>query len=154
MRLARDGQALTLFPKALTLREVSLVCGPYRKISQEMYTSRHQSDAKLHDAWARSPQTYMAEDKASRTQVRGIIAVVVSGIVGAGALIYTRYRIQHYREQNWDSAIATIEDVRPTLVGQINSNYGGRMLYSVEVSKNIPQTAPRKKDGSLLHICR
>jgi hypothetical protein len=72
-------------------------------------------------------------DKASKKQLLGIVAVVALGIAAVGALIYPRYRTQQYRQENWDSAIATVEDVRPKLVGQLNSQYGGGMVYSVEV---------------------
>jgi hypothetical protein len=73
------------------------------------------------------------KDRASKKQLLGIIGFVIIGIAGAGGLVYARYRTQQYREQNWDSAIATVEDVRPKLVGQINGQYGGAMLYDVEV---------------------
>jgi hypothetical protein len=72
-------------------------------------------------------------DQSSKKQLLKIIAVAMAAIAGVGALTYTRYRVQQYRQQNWDSAIATVEDVRPKLVGQINSQFGARMVYSVEV---------------------
>jgi hypothetical protein len=72
-------------------------------------------------------------DRASKKQLLGIVAMVAIGVAGVGALIYTRYRIQRDRQQNWVSAIATVEDVRPKLVGQINSQYSGGMVYSVEI---------------------
>jgi hypothetical protein len=73
------------------------------------------------------------KDRASKKQLLGIVGFVIIGIASAGGLVYARYRTQQYREQNWDSAIATVEDVRPKLVGQIDSKYGGAMLYDVEV---------------------
>jgi hypothetical protein len=72
-------------------------------------------------------------NKASKKQLLGIVAVVAIGVAAVGALVYTRYSNQEYRQQHWDSATATVEDVRPKLAGQLNSQYGGGMVYSVEV---------------------
>ena len=44
---------------------------------------------------------------------------------------------QHWRQQemenSWQSATATIEDVRPVVVSQVNNQFGGAMLYQAEV---------------------
>jgi hypothetical protein len=63
---------------------------------------------------------------------------VVSGYLALIAiLVATVFFFKHKRrddlEQNWNSAIATIEDVRPKEVAQINTARGGAMLYQVEV---------------------
>lgn len=78
-------------------------------------------------------------NRPSRSQFFAIAGFVIVAIAGVGGLIYARYKTQQYREQNWDSAIATVEDVRPKLVGQINTQYGGAMLYDVEVLARFPE---------------
>jgi hypothetical protein len=51
--------------------------------------------------------------------------------------VMTVLLFQHWRQQemenSWQSATATIEDVRPVVVSQVNSQFGGAMLYQVEV---------------------
>jgi hypothetical protein len=73
------------------------------------------------------------KDRVSRRQFLWIVAFVVIGVACAVGWAYTRDKVVEYRERNWDSAIATVEDVRPILVGDINTNRGGKMLYAVEV---------------------
>jgi len=56
-----------------------------------------------------------------------------SVIIFVAAVFHVKHRHQLEREQNWTSAIATIESVRPRLVTQFDSSYGGALLYDVDV---------------------
>jgi hypothetical protein len=51
----------------------------------------------------------------------------------AGGLYYNNHRQQMIREQDWTSAVATIEDARTHVAMHIDSQVGGAMLYDVEV---------------------
>lgn len=62
-----------------------------------------------------------------------LAAYVLLGIVCLTGLLYNKHRQQVSREQEWSSALATIEDTRVHLAAQSNSQFGGAMLYEVEV---------------------
>jgi hypothetical protein len=47
-------------------------------------------------------------------------------------LFFQRRRSQEI-DTTWQSATATIEDARPVVVSQVNSQFGGATLYQVEV---------------------
>jgi hypothetical protein len=49
------------------------------------------------------------------------------------AIFILNNRNQAERENSWQSATATIEDIRPVLASQVESNFGGTMLYKVEI---------------------
>jgi hypothetical protein len=49
------------------------------------------------------------------------------------AVFFFKHKSRGDMEQNWNSATATIEDVRPREVAQVNTSRGGAMLYQVEV---------------------
>jgi hypothetical protein len=68
-----------------------------------------------------------------RNQLLAVMAIILVGILGAGTLMYVAQRSREYREQNWYSAMATIKDARTQLVAEVGSQYGGRMLYEVQV---------------------
>jgi hypothetical protein len=53
-------------------------------------------------------------------------------------------RVARYQEENWSSAIATIEDVRMKPVVQTNGTFGGAMLYQVDVLASFIQDGAHK----------
>jgi hypothetical protein len=71
--------------------------------------------------------------RAEREQLLALCGGVLLGILCVAGLFYNRYITQRNREQNWDSAVATIEDVQTKLVEMSDSRYGGVLLYSVQV---------------------
>ena len=74
------------------------------------------------------------QTRKERMQLLGIVCIVFVGVfAAAGALMYLGRQSQEYREQNWDSAVATIEDTRTQLVGETSGQSGGAMLYDVQV---------------------
>jgi nitrate reductase NapE component len=75
---------------------------------------------------------------ANKRQLIRFIVFVVIGIAIVGAFVYVKGRMQRYREENWESAVATVEDVRPKLTGQFNNITGGGMLYNAEVLAKYP----------------
>jgi hypothetical protein len=54
-------------------------------------------------------------------------------IVFVATLLFLRQRHRHDIEANWESSIATIEDVRVQELGLFESSRGGTMLYNVQV---------------------
>jgi hypothetical protein len=60
----------------------------------------------------------------------GYLALVVIFVVAA--LFFQHRRLEEIRN-TWQSTTATIEDVRPVVVSQVNSQFGGAMLYQVEI---------------------
>jgi hypothetical protein len=66
-------------------------------------------------------------------QLLGLVGVVFAGILAVIGLFYLRQRTLSTREQTWSNAVAMIEDTRTTLVSRVDSKYGGRMLYDVQV---------------------
>jgi hypothetical protein len=70
--------------------------------------------------------------KDSRTLWK-IGAFLASLVVFVMTVLLFQHRRQEEMENSWQSATATIEDVRPVVVSQVNSGSGGAMLYQVEV---------------------
>lgn len=62
--------------------------------------------------------------------IGGFLALMVIFVVTA--LFFQNKRRQEM-ENTWQSATATIEDVRPVVVSQIDGNHGGAMLYQIEI---------------------
>ena len=60
----------------------------------------------------------------------GYFALIVVFIVVA---LFFQHRKQKEIQDTWQSAPATVEDVRPVAVSQVNSQFGGAMLYQVDV---------------------
>jgi hypothetical protein len=56
-----------------------------------------------------------------------LIAVFVT------VIFFLKHRHREDVEQNWKCSMATIEDVQPKVVGQVNSARGGAMLYEVAI---------------------
>jgi hypothetical protein len=54
-------------------------------------------------------------------------------VVFVVTVLFFQHRRQEEMENSWQSATATIEDVRPLVVSQVNGKLGGAMLYQVEV---------------------
>ncbi|MEG9436750.1 hypothetical protein JAO29_11320 [Edaphobacter sp. HDX4] len=62
-----------------------------------------------------------------------LAAYVSLGIICLAGLLYNKHRQQIRREQEWSSALATIEGTRIRLAVHGFSQFGGAMLYEVEV---------------------
>jgi hypothetical protein len=74
-----------------------------------------------------------------------IIGFLAFALITATAIFVLRQMDQEKREQTWQSTIATIEDVRPVIVSQVESQRGGAMLYQLEIlirytANGIPQS--------------
>jgi hypothetical protein len=81
------------------------------------------------DAWAKlRPRS--VRDRHRIRVVSGYLALIAIFIAAA---FFFKHKHREDLEQNWNSATATIEDVRPKEVAQINTSRGGAMLYQVEV---------------------
>jgi hypothetical protein len=63
----------------------------------------------------------------------GIISFTVFAVVVGIALFIFHQKDQEYIARTWQSATATIEDVRPVIASRVESNHGGAMLYQLEV---------------------
>jgi hypothetical protein len=69
-------------------------------------------------------------DRKTLWTMGGYLVLMVIFVV---AVLVFQHRRQQEIEDTWQSAPATIEDVRPVVVSQVNSQFGGAMLYQVEV---------------------
>jgi hypothetical protein len=63
-------------------------------------------------------------------KIVGYLSLAVGVVI---ALFIRHLRHEERIAQTWQSATATIVDVRPVLVSRRESNYGGAMLYQLEV---------------------
>jgi hypothetical protein len=70
------------------------------------------------------------KDRRTLWSISGFLGLIVVFVV---AVLFFQHRRQQEIEGTSQSAIATIEDVRPVVVSQVNSQFGGAMLYQVEV---------------------
>jgi hypothetical protein len=68
-----------------------------------------------------------------RKKLWAIFGYLALTIVFVVAILFFQHRHQQEMQDTWQSATATIEDVRPVVVSQVNSQFGGAMLYQVEV---------------------
>jgi hypothetical protein len=69
-------------------------------------------------------------DRKKLWTIGGYLALMIVFVV---AVLFFQHRRQQEIENTWQSATATIEDVRPVVVSQINSRFAGAMLYQVEI---------------------
>jgi hypothetical protein len=87
------------------------------------------------------PQT--PKDRRSLFSLVGFSLTIIFCIAG---LFYLKHRVQKNREKNWNSAVATIEDVRTISATQDNSQMGGAMLYDVQIlAKYSVDGSPNKR---------
>lgn len=68
-----------------------------------------------------------------RRSLFNIICYVLLAVVVIAELFYLKQKHEADREQNWNSAVATIEDVRTLIATRVESERGGAMLYDVQV---------------------
>ena len=66
-------------------------------------------------------------------QIRVLCGYLSLIVLFIAAIFFLKYSHRKDLEQNWESASAIIEDVRPKVVANINSVRGGAMLYEVSV---------------------
>jgi hypothetical protein len=71
-----------------------------------------------------------AKDRRKLWSIGGYLGLMVVFVV---AVLFFQHRRQREIENTWQSATATIEDVRPVVVSQVNSQFVGAMLYQVEI---------------------
>jgi hypothetical protein len=79
-----------------------------------------------------------------------IFAFLFFTVVFVAGVVYLKHRNQLVRERTWANAVATIEDARPRLVGQLDSPYGGRLLYEVEVLAKYPVDGTMREQWTTL----
>src|SRR5437868_10729548 len=60
----------------------------------------------------------------------GYLALMVIFVV---AVVFFQHRRLEEIRNTWQSATAIIEDVRPVVVSQVDSQFGGAMLYQVDI---------------------
>src|SRR5580704_3110334 len=70
------------------------------------------------------------KDSMTLWKIGAFLALLVVFVM---TVLFFQHRRQEEMENSWQSATATIEDVRPVVVSQVNSQFGGAMLYQVEV---------------------
>lgn len=68
-----------------------------------------------------------------RRTVLKLSAYLLVALISVAGLLYDNKRQQSIREKEWASAVGLVEDARPQLAMQINSERGGTMLYRVEI---------------------
>ena len=66
-------------------------------------------------------------------QLRVLSGYLALAAVFVAVIFFLKHRHREEVEQNWKCAMATIEDVQPKLVEQVNSARGGAMLYEVAI---------------------
>jgi hypothetical protein len=70
------------------------------------------------------------KDRRTLWSAGGFLGLMVVFVV---AVLFFQHRRQEEVENSWQSATATIDDVRPVVVSQVNSKFGGAMLYQVDI---------------------
>ncbi len=75
----------------------------------------------------------------------GIVGFVALAVVVVIALFILHTKEQEQIAQTWQSATATIEDVRPVIASRIESNFGGAMLYQLEVLVNYSANSVQQR---------
>jgi hypothetical protein len=74
----------------------------------------------------------LPQTRKNRNQLIGIVGLLLGTSIAVIGLFYLKQR-NSMTQENWATAVATIEDTRTRLVGRTDSIYGGRMLYEVQV---------------------
>src|SRR4051794_28688136 len=69
-------------------------------------------------------------DRKTLWTMSGYLALMIIFVVVV--LFFQRRRLEEIRN-TWQNATATIEDVRPVVVSQVNNQFGGAMLYQVDI---------------------
>jgi hypothetical protein len=69
-------------------------------------------------------------DRKALWTIGGLFALIIVFVV---IILFFQHRRQEEMDNSWKSATATIEDVRPVVVSQVNSQHGSAMLYQIEI---------------------
>jgi hypothetical protein len=69
-------------------------------------------------------------DRKALWTMGGYLSLIVIFVV---TVLFFQNKRQQEIDATWQSATATIEDARPVVVSQVNSQFGGAMLYQTEV---------------------
>jgi hypothetical protein len=83
-----------------------------------------------------APEHFTGLRPVNRQERRSLVKVCAAVFLGLGLVAGVWLLQRHWqevREQSWEAASGTIEDVRPVLVTKVDSNLGGAMLYDVQV---------------------
>ena len=70
------------------------------------------------------------KDRKTLWGIGGFLALLVVFVV---TVLFFQNKRRQEMENTWQSATATIEDVRPVVASQIDSKYGSAMLYQIEI---------------------
>jgi hypothetical protein len=71
-------------------------------------------------------------------RIRVLSGYLALAVVFVAVIFFLKHRHREDVERNWKCAMATIEDVQPKLVEQVNSARGGAMLYEVAILASYP----------------
>jgi hypothetical protein len=71
-----------------------------------------------------------SNDRRTIWGISGCIALLATFVV---TVLFFQHRRQQEMEDTWQSATATVEDVRAVVASQVDSKYGSAMLYQVEI---------------------
>jgi hypothetical protein len=75
----------------------------------------------------------LPKSRKERRTLWSIVGFLTPVMISVVAILFFQHRRQPEMEDTWQRATATIEDVRPVVVSQVNSQFGGAMLYQVEI---------------------
>jgi hypothetical protein len=74
-----------------------------------------------------------AKDQRTLWVIGGSLALMVVFVV---TVLFFQNKRRQEMENTWQSATATIEDVRPVVASQVDGKYGSAMLYQIEILAN------------------
>src|SRR5580698_4400447 len=75
----------------------------------------------------------LPKDRKDRKRLWTMAGYLVFIVVFVVAALFFQHRKQKEIEDTWQSSPATVEDVRPVAVAQGNGQFGGAMLYQMDV---------------------
>jgi hypothetical protein len=71
-----------------------------------------------------------SKDRRTIWSIGGCLALMVIFVM---TVLFFQNKRQQEMENTWQSATATVEDVRAVVASQVDSKYGSAMLYQVEI---------------------
>lgn len=88
-----------------------------------------------------APEHFTGIRPQSRSDMRSLVSLCLSAL-GAVAAVFALWMLQQHwqqvRELTWSSANGTIEDIRSVPTSEVDSQFGGAMLYQVQVLVRFP----------------
>jgi len=82
---------------------------------------------------------------AERHSLLKIALAVVLAMLAVAGLWFSKRHSQIERQDKWSNAIGTIENVRPVLAAKSDGNFGGAMLYTIQVLVRYPSNVGSKE---------